>query len=132
MKKLQRTSIVYVGLSLFSILFERIYSIFSHGMSSDAMTYLFLYPLVLGSGVYGLINIIFPRVITSNYYRLFSNVYNTGIATLMTGLLLKGIFEIAGSSSGLLSLYFLVSYSLFGVAIIVFLRILICMERKED
>lgn len=129
MKKLQKTSAIYLGISLFTILFEGIYSVFSHGMSSDSMTFLFLYPLILGSGLYGVMNLVFPDVIKGKYYRLFSNVYNTAIATLMAGLLLNGIFEIAGSSSGLLKIYFGVSYILFGIALIFLLRILISKDR---
>ena len=131
MKKLQKTSTIYLGISLFTILFECIYSSFSHGMSSRAMTFLFLYALVLGSGVYGVMSLAFPDVVKSKYYRLFSNIYNTAIATLMAGLLLKGIFEIAGSSSELLKIYFGVSYVLFGVALIILLCVLTCRNRID-
>lgn len=122
MKKLQKTSGVYLGISLFTILFAKIYSHFSHGMSSNAMTFLYLYPLILGGLVYFIISLAIPNLIKSKYYRLFSNIYNTAITTLMAGLLLKGIFEIAGSSSGFLEIYFGVSYVLFGAALIILLK----------
>lgn len=132
MKKLQKTSVIYLGISLFAILFARIYSIYSHGMSSDAMSFLFVYSLVLGSCVYGVMSLVFPRVTRSKYYRLFSNIYNTAIAVLMAGSLLKGIFEIAGSSSGLLKIYYGASYILFGIAVMILLYILIFRDRKTD
>jgi hypothetical protein len=131
MKKLQKASAIYLGISVFTILFEWIYLRFSHGMSSGAMTYLFLCPLVLGTGVYGVMNLAFADIIKSEYYRFISNAYNTAIAALMAGLLLKGIFEIAGSGSGLLRIYFGASYVLFGIASIILLRILICRDRIE-
>jgi hypothetical protein len=132
MKKLQKTSVIYLGISLFAFLCARIYSIFSHGMSSNAMSFLFLYSLLLGSGVYGVMSLTFPEAIKNKYYRLFSNIYNTAVAALMVGSLLKGIFEIAGSGSGLLKIYFGVSYVLFGAALIILIRILICRGGKID
>lgn len=132
MKKLQKTSTIYLGISLFAILFARIYSIYSHGMSSNAMSFLFAYSLVLGSCVYGVMSLVFPRVTESRYYRLFSNIYNTAIAVIMAGSLLKGIFEIAGSGSGLLKIYYGVSYVLFGISVIILLYILISRDRKTD
>ena len=130
MKKHKKTILTYLGISLFTILFEFIYSRFSHGMSSDAITFLFVYPLVLGSGIYGLMDLVFSKVIKSKYFRLFSNIYNTAIATLMSGLMLKGIFEIAGSSSGLLEIYFIVSYILLGISLITLFLIIFCKESK--
>lgn len=82
-----------------------IYNHFGHGVYSAYMTYMFLFPLILGGGIYGLI-LILPM--TKEISRLTFNLYNSGIATLTVGSLLKGIFEIAGTSSPYVVVYWLV------------------------
>jgi hypothetical protein len=93
---MRRTSAVFFAASLFCIFFNWIYGRYSHGVHSDSMTLMFAYPLFGGAVVYLLIGILpkawFPE-------RFSANVYNSGIATLTLGSLLKGIFEIAWTSS---------------------------------
>lgn len=91
--------------TLFCILFAMIYNHFGHGVYSAYMTYMFLFPLILGGGIYGLI-LILPM--TKEISRFSFNLYNSGIATLTVGSLLKGIFEIAGTSSSYVVVYWLV------------------------
>lgn len=40
---------IYMGVTAFSIAFFLIYNIFSHGVLSNFMTFLFIWPLVLGA-----------------------------------------------------------------------------------
>ena len=107
--------------SLFCIIFAIIYNHFGHGVYSVYMTYMFLFPLILGSGVYGLV-LILPQM--KGVSRLPFNLYNSGIATLTVGSLLKGIFEIAGTSSPYVVVYWLV-----GTTMIVF-SVLIAIRQK--
>jgi zinc transporter ZupT len=97
--QLRKTILVYIVLSLTAIAVDNIYAIFGHGVSSPAMTWMFLYPLIGGALIYFLIERLIPGVSRSPDYRLFYNVYNSGIATLTMGSFLKGILDIAGTSS---------------------------------
>lgn len=84
----------------------QIYSLFGHGVRSAAMTWMFLYPLLGGSLIYLLIDLLVPAVKARPAYRLFCNLYNAGIAALTAGSFLKGILEIAGASSPYLPWFF--------------------------
>jgi len=76
-----------------------IYGIFGHGVHSSYMTWMFLYPLAGGALLYSMICIAVPGVIRLPQYRIFFNLYNSGIATLTLGSFLKGILYIAGTDS---------------------------------
>jgi hypothetical protein len=85
---------------------NKIYGIFGHGVNSGFMTWMFLYPLVGGAFFYFLITIIMQNLKHSPGYRLFFNLYNSGLTLLTVGSFLKGIFEIAGTDSPYIICYF--------------------------
>ncbi len=94
-----KTAIAYLAVSVFCIIFNQIYAIFGHGVSSPSMTLMFLYPGLGGSLPFLLLWLFVPEADRVKSYRLFYNSYNSGIAALTLGSLLNGIFEIAGTSS---------------------------------
>lgn len=98
-KQLSKTILVYLILSLIAVVVDKVYGIFGHGVDSKAMTWMFLYPLLGGALFYSAINLFFPNIIKFASYRVFYNIYNSGIATLTFGSFLKGILEIAGTNS---------------------------------
>lgn len=87
---------VYAGITLFCAAFFLIYDQFSHGVRSPYMTFLFLWPLVLG---------LFPYLLLYYFTRfrqpdkLAENLYHPGVACLTVGSVLRGIFDIAGTTS---------------------------------
>ena len=58
------------------------------------MTLMFLYPLVGGAAIYLVFGLIFKKIDYKSL-RIYFNIYNSGIATLTIGSLLKGIIVIA-------------------------------------
>lgn len=121
-----KTSIVYLAISIFCFIFNAVYSLFSHGVSADAMTYLYLIPLLGGSLPFLLLRFLLPQAEASLHYRFFYNCYHSGIALLTTASMLLGIFEIAGTSSSYLSLF----YVLGGVMIVISLAgFFICRKK---
>lgn len=124
MNKLLKTGAVYLGITFFTIMLSYIYSLYSHGMTSASMTYLFLVPFLLGSCVYVLLNLLFGNITESPFFRLFTNTYNTAVAVLITGQLLNGIFEIAGSGSKLLKYYYIAASILLIASSLIFLHII--------
>lgn len=83
-------------MTLFCLLFFLVYDRFSHGVRSPYMTWLFLWPLVLGllpSLVMGL----FPQI--PRQKRLSADLYHPGVAAVTVSSLLRGVFEIAGTAS---------------------------------
>jgi uncharacterized membrane protein len=97
--KLNKTIINYLILTVAAIIFDKVYALFGHGVRSPWMSNMYLYLLGLGALVFTLFKLFIPNIMSCKGYRLFYNVYNSGVAILLNGMLLKGIFKIAGSSS---------------------------------
>jgi hypothetical protein len=94
--KMRKTAIVFLATSLFCIFFNWIYGRYSHGVHSDHMTFMFVYPLLGGTVAYLIIGAL-PKVRMPG--RLAKNLYNSGIATLTVGSAVQGVLDIAGTSS---------------------------------
>ena len=92
----RKAPFVYLAVSILCLILFFIYNRFSHGVTSPYMTWLFGWPLVLGTIPLALLALIpydlYPK-------RISFNIYNTGVASLTVASLLKGIFDIAGNSS---------------------------------
>lgn len=112
-----KTIIVYFLISIFTILFDKVYSLFSHGVYSTYMNLMFLYPLIGGALIYSVISLFFVNINYKKYRNSF-NIYNSGIATLTVGSLLHGVLEIAGTSSIYIKYYSIVGWVLVGIGII--------------
>lgn len=106
-----KTFIIFICATIFLIIFNSVYSIFAHGVSSNAMTYAFLYPL-LGVFAYGVLFFV-------NWYdRVSYNTFNAAIATISTGSLLLGINEIAGADSIYYNYFYITALIFFGISIL--------------
>jgi hypothetical protein len=93
---MRKTSAIFLAISLFCVIFSLIYGKYGHGVHSDYITYMFGYPLFGGTVVYLLIGAL-PKAWMPGRFAI--NIFNSGIATLTVGSALKGVFEIAGTSS---------------------------------
>jgi hypothetical protein len=107
-KQIRKIIWIYLILSVIAAAFDKVYGVFGHGVDSSSMTWMFLYPLLGGALFYFIIERFIPHIIKYSWYRLFCNIYNSGIATLTFGSLLKGIFDIAGTSSSYLVFFYIV------------------------
>lgn len=127
-KQIKKTIIVYFILSVSAIAIDNIYAIFGHGVRSAAMTYMFVYPLIGGVIFYALVRLIFPLINRYKGYRLFYNIYNSGIALLAAGSLFSGILEIAGADSVFSTYFFIIGYAFAAVGFIIL--IITAIRRK--
>ena len=95
-RKIMRTLFISVCCTLFCLLFYMIYNLFSHGVHSPFMTFLFAWPLVL---------CVFPCSLFAAMPHipgpslLCTLMWNTGAAVVTISSLLRGVFDIAGNSS---------------------------------
>jgi hypothetical protein len=110
-----RTSAVFLAVALFCIFFNWIYGRYSHGVHSDSMTLMFGYPLFGGAVVYLLINFR-PKAWTPGRFAI--NIYNSGIATLTVGSALKGVFDIAWTSSPYQPVFMIAGISLASIGML--------------
>ncbi len=93
---LRKRVIPYAIVTLICALFAFIYSRFAHGVSSHHMTFLFAYPLIMGVDA-GLVSMLFIRCKPQSFFA--SHFYHTGVVALILSSILRGVFEIAGTSS---------------------------------
>lgn len=105
MNRNRKSVIVYVFTALFALLFDRIYSLFSHGVASASMSLMWVWLLCFGAAVYILIELLSMRTKKHISGRLPMNIYNSGTAVFTVGMLLDGILEIAGTGSEYISIY---------------------------
>ena len=96
-----KTAVVYFAVSILCIVITNVYALYGHGIRSDSMDFMFLYPFLGGTVVFLLTAFLTLRLPE----RLFKisragyNLYNSGIAALTSAGMLTGIMEIAGTGS---------------------------------
>lgn len=115
----RKTGIIYLILAVVTVMIEKIYRLFGHGVTSASMTWMFLYPLAGGLLIYLVSRAKFGSGDSENF-RSFSNLYHSGIAALTVGSFLKGVLEIAGTGSVYLPYFFIVGFVmvLFGILLL--------------
>lgn len=117
-KKAKKASVIYCFLAVFCGLFSAVYEHFSHGVYSNYMVWLFLFPLIGGT---------IPFAVIARQYKLTYpgslsvNLYNSGIATLTVGSCFQGILEIYGASSEYLLIYWIAGTALVVAAVAIYL-----------
>ena len=97
----RKTVIVYSLVTLFCAVFSYIYGKFSHGVTSDAMSYMYVLPLLFGVIPFEIIRLggfPYPEGFAKNFY-------DSGIAALTVGSCVYGVFEIYGSTTGFIWIY---------------------------
>ena len=117
---------LYLGGGLFCGLFSYVYSFFSHGVSSDFMTFLFVLPL-FGALTEGLLFLFRIRT----FSRFADNCFHAGIGAGTLGSLLQGIFEIAGTGSAYM-IVFPVLFGVFLLAAAAFFVVALCRKEIES
>lgn len=109
-----KTAYIYLLVSLFCVAFGLIYEEFSHGVYSRFMIYAFLFPLFGG---------LFPfftmSIFSIKYPNTFTRMmYHPMIATFTVGFFVKGGLNIYGTTSNLISVYWIAGLVLFILSII--------------
>ena len=111
-KRLQKTLVGYSILTIFFLVFSRIYESFSFGETSLHMHYLFVVPLV-GGVILALLLKIIP-----NLGRISLNLWNSSVDVLTTGMLFSGIVNLSGRSTTLDQPYWYVGIAFALLAIV--------------
>lgn len=109
--RLSKTTIVYLLLSIFLFIFSRIYVSLSYGEVSFFMNTLPLVPLIGGGLLISLISLL------PNLSRISYNLWNSGVAVLTAGFLLRGIVNLSGRSTTLDLPYWLIGAGFLGLAL---------------
>lgn len=115
-----KAALIWLGVTVFCISFDRIYALFSHDVSSRYLSLMFLYPLLGGAAFYFLLWLLVPRAEELKNRHLAAQCYNSGIATLTAGSALKGILEIAGSTSPYTPAYFFFGWTVTVLGLLIY------------
>lgn len=120
-RQFRKTMIMYLVISVFCVIFDRIYALFGHGVYSASMSLMFLYPLLGGVLPFLLLWLLAPQGDAVRRYRLYYNCYNSGVAALTVRSLLSGIFEIAGTASRYLILFVICGWTMAAAGLVLYL-----------
>jgi hypothetical protein len=99
----------YLAVSVVCVIVANVYALFGHGVRSSAMDYMFLYPLI-GGFVIKILSTLVRGDYSRGIKRVGVNLYNSGIAALTCGALLRGIVEIAGTDSVYINWFFVAGW----------------------
>lgn len=102
---MRRYSLIFLCITLFCGLFSAVYEYFSHGVYSNYMVYLFMFPFIGGMLPYAVLGLA-PHIQCPS--RSASRLYNSGAATLAVGSCVKGVLDIYGTSSAYMPVYWAV------------------------
>ncbi|HFI0446530.1 TPA: hypothetical protein ACGOW0_000925 [Streptococcus suis] len=110
--RFSRTFISYLAMTAFLFIFSRIYESLSYGEVSVFMHYIFCATLVGGILLLGLLQV------KPNLSRITYNLWNSGIATITAGCLLRGIINLSGRSTTLDQPYWYVGAGFLALSLI--------------
>ncbi|HFC9215027.1 TPA: hypothetical protein QFV21_001400, partial [Enterococcus faecium] len=96
----KKTFYSYFISSVILFIFQLVYHHFSHGVTSQELKWVWVIPMVGGAFLF-----IFEKILNTFRNRLAFNLFNTGLASYIVGMILKGILEIAGASSPYIGIY---------------------------
>ena len=128
-ERLLRTGFIYVSFSMFLGLFGAIYEIFSHGVYSYFMLYAFAPTLCLGAFPMLLFGLIKNRL---QFSTPILYIYHSGIATLSTAMVVKGVLDIFGTTNKLMIIYYVAAAVELMFSVLMFLIINIMVPVKAD
>ena len=132
-KKILKTVLIYLVLSVTAIVVDHVYALFGHGVRSASMSLMFLYLLLGGALGYFLLWFIAPGAYLSKWYRLGYNLYNSGIATLTVGSFYKGILDIAGTESDYTRMFSILGWGMTAAGFVVLIvSVMNCYSKPEQ
>jgi hypothetical protein len=108
------TAFTYLAVSIICMIIDKVYALFGHGVASNYMSLMYLYPLLGGVLPFFLLWFLVLKADYIRHYRLFYNCYNSGIAMLTVGSMLAGVFEIAGTASPYLIIFTVGGWAILG------------------
>lgn len=101
---LKKQGLTYLIVSLGLVAFNYFYSLFSHGVSSDAMSGMWRYPVLMAL-VSGVVSLFITDDLMKEI-RLGAFTINCGVTAIISSLILTGIVEIAGTNSAAIPYFY--------------------------
>ncbi len=127
--KMTHSLVGYFGTTVFLFVFYLVYKNFAFGEDSEYMRCAFMAPLFGG-----LIIMTFMALTSKGMrkYRLFYNLWNSGIALVVAGCLTKGVVEMSGRDADCHIPYFIAAGVMFLASVAVFFGRLSYRQKKIE
>ena len=116
----KKTFYSYFISSVILFIFQLVYHHFSHGVTSQALKWVWVIPMVGGAFLF-----IFKKILNTFQNRLAFNLFNTGLTSYIVGMILKGILEIAGTSSPYIGIYPMIGMIILGISLFIYISSLL-------
>ena len=117
-KKLLKTALIYLLISVFCALFGAVYEIYSHEVYSFFMIYAFAFPLVCGALPFTVLALLHTR---KNPCSVVCNLVHSGIGTLTVGSIVRGVLEIYGTTNRLSDYYWPIGIVLYLLGVVIYI-----------
>lgn len=133
-KNVMRTLFIYIGITLFVILFSTIYEINSHNVYSPYMVFAFIYPLIFGVGMYTLLRLLPIARVPGT---IPATIYNFGVAMLTVRSIFIGVLKIYGTTNrAMVVIYTVLALTFiiigFGLYLFIIIKGIIEKRRKSN
>ncbi len=130
-KNVMRTLYIYVGVTLFIGLFSTIYEINSHNVINASMICAFIYPLVLGVGMYLAIRFLPSEKVPG---MVPATIYHFGVAMCTVRSIFVGVLEIYGTTNrAMVAIYTVLAlvFTIVGLGLYLFILIRGIIEKRR-
>lgn len=114
-KKHVKRALIYLAISAFLVVFNIIYGLFSHGVTSRYMQLVFLVPLLGGT---------FPSLMLmyiKEPHFIIKNLWRMGLSSIIIGFLLRGVFDIYGTEVHIINWYVYIGGSLLLCSLLIYI-----------
>ena len=129
-KAVMHTLFIYVGVTLFVMLFSGIYEFNSHNVYSAAMVFAFRYPLILGVGMYLSIRFMPTNIVPGT---LPASIYALGVAMCTMRAIFIGVIDIYGTTNKpMVNAYTVLAWIFILIGLSLYLFILIYGSVKKN
>ena len=119
-----RTSMIYLGISIFLLIGGQIYEHFSFGVYSNYMIFAFAIPLIGGALPFAIMHLMdanqkAPRNTRSN---IASDLYHAAIMVLTVGSVIQGALAICGRPNSLTLIYLIAGILMIGASAFIYFK----------
>ncbi len=122
-KQTLRTLFIYIGVTLFVVLFGIVYELNSNNVFAFEMAFAWRYPLVLGVGMYAALRFLPIKMVPGI---LTASAYNFGVGIITMRSIFIGVIKIYGTTNALMTnMYTVFSWLLVPPMFIIYLVIII-------
>ena len=127
-KRILWLCVIYVCVSIFLYLFAKIYTHFSFGETSEYMNNMYLI-ILIGGFINFLLQLVLARY--NHYFKVANNLYNSGLALIVSGMLIKGIINISGRYTDAHKIYIYAGVIFLCISILTLIGSLIRLQIKK-